>query len=54
MKLDASEKEILDCVEKGEWHSARGLKGEKKRYAGHSAATVLGTALSDPDPEPHS
>jgi predicted DNA binding CopG/RHH family protein len=39
MKLDASEKDILDSVEKGEWRSVRGLNGEKKRYAGYAAST---------------
>jgi predicted DNA binding CopG/RHH family protein len=39
MKLDASEKEILNSVEKGEWHSVPGLKDERKRYSGYAAAT---------------
>ena len=39
MKPDASEKAILDSVEKGEWRSVRDLKAEKKRYAGYAAST---------------
>jgi predicted DNA binding CopG/RHH family protein len=39
MKLDPSEKDLLDSVEKGEWKSVRGLKEERKRYAGYAAAT---------------
>ncbi len=39
MKLDANEKDLLDSVEKGEWRSVRGVKEEKKRYAGYAAAT---------------
>jgi predicted DNA binding CopG/RHH family protein len=39
MKLDASEKDILDSVEKGEWRSIRGLKQEGKLYSGYAAAT---------------
>jgi predicted DNA binding CopG/RHH family protein len=39
MKLDQSEKDILNSVEKGEWRSVRGLKGEKKRYSSYAAAT---------------
>jgi len=39
MKPDASEKDILDSVEKGEWRSVRGLKQERKRYSGYAAAT---------------
>ena len=39
MKLDSSEKGILDSVEKGEWRSIRGLKEERKRYSGYAAAT---------------
>ena len=38
MKLDRSEKEILDSVEKGDWHSESGLKDERKRYSGYAAA----------------
>jgi len=39
MKLDASEKELLDSVEKGEWRSIRGSGAEKKRYSSYAAAT---------------
>ena len=39
MKLDPTEKDILDSMEKGEWHSVRGLKAERKRYSGYAAAT---------------
>ncbi len=39
MKLDPSEKDILESVEKGEWRSVRGMKEERKRYAGYAAAT---------------
>lgn len=39
MKLDTGERMILDSVEKGEWRSVRGLKEEKKRYAGYAAST---------------
>lgn len=39
MKLDQQEKEIVDSVERGEWRSIGGLKGERKRYARYAAAT---------------
>jgi hypothetical protein len=39
MKLDASEKDFLDSVEKGEWRSARGLEQERRRYSSYAAAT---------------
>ena len=39
MKLDASEKDILDSVEKGEWQSVAGIKEERKRYSRYGAAT---------------
>jgi len=39
MKLDPSEKGILDSIEKGEWRSIRGLREERKRYSGYAAAT---------------
>ncbi len=39
MKLDPSEKDILDSVEKGGWRSVRGLEQERKRYSGYAAAT---------------
>ncbi len=38
-KLDAKEKELLDSVDRGEWRSVRGLKGERKRYGRYAAAT---------------
>lgn len=38
-KLDSKEKELLDSVEKGEWRSVRGLKGERRRYGRYAAAT---------------
>jgi len=39
VKLDAKEKELLDSVDRGEWRSIRGLKGERKRYGRYAAAT---------------
>ena len=39
MKLDPKEKEIVDSVERGEWRSITGLKGERKRYGRYAAAT---------------
>ena len=39
MKLDPKEKNIVDSVERGEWRSIPGLKGERKRYSGYAAAT---------------
>jgi predicted DNA binding CopG/RHH family protein len=39
MKLDASEKGILDSVERGEWRPARGVKRERSRYASYAKAT---------------
>jgi predicted DNA binding CopG/RHH family protein len=39
-KLEPKEKELLDSVERGEWRSVRGLKGERKRYSRYAAATV--------------
>jgi predicted DNA binding CopG/RHH family protein len=41
MKLDASEKELLDSVDKGEWRSVRGLKEERERYSGFYAAATF-------------
>jgi len=38
-KLDADEKELLDSVERGEWKSVGGGKGERARYARYSKAT---------------
>ena len=39
MKLDADEKELLDCVERGEWKSAKGGKRERTRYSRYAKAT---------------
>ena len=39
MKLDPSEKELLDSVEKGEWQSVGSLAKERKRYGNYAAAT---------------
>jgi predicted DNA binding CopG/RHH family protein len=39
MKLDPSEKDLLDSVEKGEWKSIRGVKEERELYAGYAAST---------------
>lgn len=39
MKLDPTEKEILDSVERGEWRSVRGVKRERTRYARSARAT---------------
>ena len=39
MKLDPSEKDILNSVEKVAWRSVRGLKQERNRYSGYAAAT---------------
>ena len=39
MKLDASEKDILESVESGEWKSVGGAKRERTRYARSAKAT---------------
>lgn len=39
MKLDRSEKELVNSIEKGEWRSIAGLGEERKRYGGYAAAT---------------
>jgi predicted DNA binding CopG/RHH family protein len=39
MRLDASEKAILESVERGEWRSARGAKRERSRYIRYAKAT---------------
>ena len=39
MKLDSSEKELLDSVERGEWRSSSGGKRERGRYARAAKAT---------------
>jgi predicted DNA binding CopG/RHH family protein len=30
---DAEEKELIESIERGEWKSVKGLRGEKKRYS---------------------
>ena len=39
MKLDASEKDILESVERGDWKSVGGAKRERTRYARSAKAT---------------
>ncbi|MEO7134356.1 MAG: antitoxin [Vicinamibacterales bacterium] len=39
MKLDASEKDILESVERGDWNSVGGAKRERTRYARSAKAT---------------
>lgn len=39
MKLDPKEKEIVHSVERGEWRSIPGWKGERKRYGRYATAT---------------
>lgn len=39
MKLDANEKRILKSVERGEWHSIRGAKEDRGRYARYARTT---------------
>lgn len=39
VKLDRQEKDLLESVERGEWRSVAGLKGERKRYQKYAAAT---------------
>ncbi len=38
-KLDAKERGLLGSVDRGEWRSVRGLKGERKRYGRYAVAT---------------
>jgi predicted DNA binding CopG/RHH family protein len=40
MKLSKEEKEILQSVEKGQWHSVRGVKKQMQRYRNYARATV--------------
>jgi predicted DNA binding CopG/RHH family protein len=40
MRLNKEEKEILQSVEKGQWHSVRNVKKQIQRYRGYAAATV--------------
>ena len=39
MKLDATEKDILESVERGEWTSVGGAKRERTRYVRSAKAT---------------
>jgi predicted DNA binding CopG/RHH family protein len=39
MKLDQSEKDILNSVEKGEWRSVPRLGAERKRLSAYATAT---------------
>lgn len=39
MKLDPTEKEILESFERGEWRSVEGGKRERSRYARYARAT---------------
>jgi predicted DNA binding CopG/RHH family protein len=39
VKLDRQEKDLLESVDRGEWKSVAGLKGERKRYQQYAAAT---------------
>jgi predicted DNA binding CopG/RHH family protein len=38
MKLDGDEKEILGSVERGEWRSVKGVKGDVGRYSRYARA----------------
>ena len=40
MKLSKQEKEIVESVERGDWHSVRGVKKQIKRYQDYAKATV--------------
>ena len=40
MKLSKQEKKIAESVERGEWHSVRGVKKQIKRYKEYAKATV--------------
>jgi len=40
MKLSKQEKEIVESVERGDWHSVRGVKKQIKRYQDYARATV--------------
>ena len=39
MKLDSNEKELLVSLERGEWKSVRGGKGQRARYARYANTT---------------
>ena len=38
-RLDRKEKELLESVDRGEWKSVAGLKGERRRYRQYAEAT---------------
>jgi len=40
MKLSKQEKETVESVERGNWHSVRGVKKQIKRYQDYARATV--------------
>ena len=40
MKLTKEERDILRSVERGDWHSTRGVKGQIQRYQGYARAMV--------------
>ena len=40
MKLSKQEKEILESVERGDWHSIPDIKKQMKRYQNYAKATV--------------
>ena len=40
MKLSKQEKEIVESVERDDWHSVRGVKKQIKRYQDYARATV--------------
>jgi len=40
MKLSKEEKDIIKSVERGDWHSVRGVKKQIKRYQNYARATV--------------
>jgi hypothetical protein len=40
MKLDSNEKELLASLERGEWKSVGGRKGQHARYAQHARTTL--------------
>jgi predicted DNA binding CopG/RHH family protein len=39
MKLDGEERKILESVERGEWRSVKGVKGDVDRYSRYARAT---------------
>ncbi len=38
-KVDRKEKDLLESVDRGEWKSVRGLRGERKRFQRYAATT---------------